>query len=148
VVRFLLDTNVLSEPARPAPDGNVVGWLKAQSALQLAISVLTLGEIRKSVALLTRGKRRDRLAKWVEEDLPLQFGDRLLSVDNAVAHEWGRLSAEGQRRGRPLPVVDGLLVATAAAHGLTFATRNEADCSGRGVPVYNPWTGAMHPRSS
>jgi predicted nucleic acid-binding protein len=144
-VKFLLDTNVLSEPARPAPDANVLSWLSAQPALQLSISVLTLGEIRQGVALLARGAKRRRLERWLEEDLPRQFAERLLAIDEEVAHAWGRLAGEGKRAGRPLPVVDGLLLATAAAHELTFVTRNEGDCAGRGVPLLNPWTGTTHP---
>jgi predicted nucleic acid-binding protein len=144
MARALLDTNVLSEPARQAPDSRVIGWLAAQPPLDLAISVLTLGEIRQGVVLLLRGARRKRLERWLEDGLPRQFSDRLLPIDEAVVHEWGRLAAEARREARPLPVIDGLLLATAAVHGLVFATRNEADCIGRGIPVFNPWTGITH----
>jgi predicted nucleic acid-binding protein len=143
-VRYLLDTNVISEPARPAPDPRVDSWLGGLSALQLAISVVTLGEIRKGVELLVSGAKRMKLEQWLETELPRQFRGRLLAVDDAVAHEWGRLTAAGRRTGRDLPVVDGLLLATAAVHKLVLATRNESDCAGRGVPVYNPWTDTLH----
>ena len=138
-MRFLLDTNVLAEGARPDPDPNVVAWLRARSALDLAISALTLGEIRNGVALLPGGKRRTALEHWLETDLPRQFQDRVLSVDTPVGLMWGRLAATGREEGRELPVIDGLLLATAAAHELTLVTRNERDCAGRGVPLYNPW---------
>ena len=138
-MRFLLDTNVLSEGAKPRPDRSLLAWLSAASPLDLAISVLTIGEIQKGVALLPEGPRRERLAAWVATELPRQFRGRVLAVDAAVAIEWGRLSAEGRRAGRDLPVIDGLLLATAAAHGLVFVTRNERDCAGRGVAVHNPW---------
>lgn len=140
-MRFLLDTNVLSEAARPEPDTRVVEWLRAQSALGLAISVLTLGEIGKGVALLPGGVKRERLAKWLAEELPRQFSGRVLAVDEAVARGWGRLAAEGRLAGRELPVIDGLLLATAAAHGLVFVTRNQRDCADRGVPTLDPWNG-------
>jgi predicted nucleic acid-binding protein len=143
-VRYLLDTNVISEPARPAPDPRVDAWLRAQSPLQLAISVVTVGEIRKGVELLTFGAKRVKLEQWLEIDLPRQFRGRMLAFDDAVAHEWGRLIAAARRMGRELPVIDGLLLATAAVHKLILATRNEDDCAGRGIPVYNPWTGALH----
>ena len=141
---YLLDTNVLAEPARPSPDANVVRWLAAEQAHRLSISVLTVGEIQKGVSLLPDGAKRRRLEEWLEEEIARRFGERLLAVDGAVARTWGRLAAEGARAGRPLPVVDGLLLATAAAHGLTLATRNTSDCRGRGVPVLDPWTGALH----
>lgn len=138
-MRFLLDTNVLAEGARPDPNPRVVEWLRAQVALDLAISVLTLGEIRWGIALLPGGKRRTTLGRWLATDLPQQFLGRVLEIDDAVALEWGRLTAMGRQRGRELPVIDGLLLATAAVHGLTFVTRNERDCAHRGVPLHNPW---------
>src|SRR5690348_1316446 len=131
---------VLSEPARPTPDAGVVAWLQAHSPLDLFISALTLGELAKGVALLPRGRRRDTLDRWLRADLPRQFSGRVLPIDDAVVHEWGKLSAEGQRAGRPLPVIDGLLLATAAVHRLILATRNERDCAGRDIPIHNPWT--------
>lgn len=139
-MRFLLDTNVLSEAARPQPDPGLVHWLDAQSTLDLCISVLTLGEIRKGVLLLAEGRKRERLHQWLRAELTRQFTDRLLPVDEGVALSWGRLAAEGRRSGRRLPVVDGLLLATADRYDLTFVTRNESDCAGRGVPVVNPWS--------
>ena len=140
-MRYLLDTNVLSEPARPQPDSNVVAWLEAQSQMDLVLSVLTLGELGKGVERLASGARRDRLRQWLDVDLPRRFRDRVLPVDERVARAWGRLSASGEEEGRRLPVIDGLLLATAAVHNLTFITRNERDCADRGVPLLNPWRG-------
>lgn len=137
---FLLDTNVLSEPAKRAPDANVVAWLEAQSPLDMSISVLTIGELTKGAELLAEGQRRAELLTWIRTDLPRQFVGRIQPVDADVASEWGRLSAEGRARGRELPVIDGVLLATASVHGLTFVTRNAADCVDRGVAVLNPWT--------
>jgi predicted nucleic acid-binding protein len=138
-VSYLLDTMVLSEPARPAPNPEVIAWLRAQSPLDLSISVLTLGELEKGVALLPRSRRRTALETWLRTDLPRQFTGRVLPIDEAIAYEWGRLTAAGQRSCHPLPVIDGLLLATAAVHQLTLVTRNERDCKRRGVPIYNPW---------
>jgi hypothetical protein len=137
--RYLLDTNVLSEPARPDPDRSVVEWLRDRGPSELAISVLVLGEIAKGVALMQPGKRKEALRSWLAHDLTERFRGRLLPVDDRVAVEWGRLSAEGRRIGRPLPVVDGLMLATASAYDLTLATRNVRDCADRGVPVFDPW---------
>lgn len=138
-MRFLLDTNVLSEAVRPEPDPGLTKWLGVQSALDLCISVLALGEIRKGILMLAEGRKRERLHQWLRVELTRQFTDRVLPVDQAVALAWGGLSAEGRESGRPLPVVDGLLLATAAVHGLTFVSRNERDCGDRGVPLLNPW---------
>lgn len=137
---FLLDTCVLSDAAKAHPDSSLVRWITAQPQTVLAVSVLTLGELRKGVERLTSVRRRAGLDDWLTTELPRQFAGRILSVDAAVADAWGRLDAAGQREGHPLPVIDGLLLATAAAHGLTFVTRNERDVAGRGVQVLNPWS--------
>ena len=139
MVRYLLDTNVVSELAKPSPSSRVMRWVESLSGLDLAISVLTIGELSLGVRSMRSGERRDRLAEWVETALPRQFLGRTLPVDDRVAIEWGRLSAEARNGGRPLPVIDGLLLATAAVHNLAFVTRNEGDCAGRGVETVNPW---------
>lgn len=139
-MRYLLDTNVLSEPARPDPDARVVAWLDGRDPLECALSVLTLGAIQKGVSLMPEGRRRDQLGEWLLTELPRQFAGRILTIDERVTIAWGQLTAEGRRQGRESPVIDGLLLATAAVHGLTFVTRNERDCTGRGVPILNPWS--------
>ena len=138
-MRFLLDTNVLSEPARKDPDEKVLAWFRTLDPLDACVSVLTLGEIGKGVSLMPPGPRKDALRDWLIQDLPLLFRGRTLAVDTEVSLHWGELAAEGRRIGRPLPVMDGLLLATARAHDLTFVTRNLRDCGDRGVPVLDPW---------
>ena len=139
-MRYLLDTNVLSEAAKPNPDPRVLEWMGSLDGLDAHISVLTLGEIAKGVSLMPPGPRKDALKSWLAQDLPDRFRGRVLQVDQKVAMVWGELDAGGKRIGRTLPVVDGLLLATAEVHGLTFVTRNLRDCGGRGVPVLDPWT--------
>lgn len=136
---FLLDTMVLAEPARPEPDPRVLAWLGMHAALDFALSALSLGEIRKGVSLLRSGPKRLALERWLVHDLPAQFAERVLPVDVEVATAWGQLAADAQRRGRALPVVDGLLLATAQVHELMLVTRNLRDCADRGVPVLDPW---------
>jgi toxin FitB len=144
-VSYLLDTNIVSELVKPAPDANVVTWAQAQSALDLSLSVLSLGEIERGIGLMVPGARRMKLQQWARTEIPRQFHGRLLPVDDGVAIAWGQLAAYGQTTGRQLPVIDGLLLATAQVHALTFVTRNVTDCAGRGVPVYDPWTGTLYP---
>jgi predicted nucleic acid-binding protein len=138
-VRFLIDTNVISELLKPAPSQRVIEWLSGQQPLDVALSVVTLGEIERGATLLPAGARRKQLERWVADEIPRQFQGRILPVDEATAREWGRLSARASTSGRGLSVTDGLLLATAAVHGLTLVTRNEADCAARGVPLFNPW---------
>src|SRR5262245_37166072 len=116
---FLLDTNVVSELIRPRPERRVIEWMEAADETLLHLSVLTLGEIRKGLALLAQGRRRTRLETWLEIDLQARFGTRVLDIDAAVADRWGLLSAAARHRGVPIPIVDGLLAATAIQHNLT-----------------------------
>jgi predicted nucleic acid-binding protein len=143
--RYLLDTTVLSVLVQPNADPRVVAWIRSVPPVSLGISVLVIGEIEKGIARLAPGKRRDELTAWAQFELPGHFRDRTYAVDLAVARRWGQLDAAGRAMGRPLPVVDGLMLATAARHDLVLATRNVSDCAQRGVPVFDPFTGVLHP---
>lgn len=134
---FLLDTNVVSEPTKPQPHAKVLAWLKAQPAPTLFLSVISLGEIVRGLEQLPSSKRKQKLAEWVNR-LPIDaFGrGRLLTVDQTIAYEWGRLEIAAART---VSVPDALLAATARVRGLTVATRNERDFLDLGVRVVNPW---------
>ena len=101
----------------------------------LFVSVLTFGEIRKGIAKLNAGRRRVRLTAWLETELPSWFEDRILPVDKGVAGEWGRLMARPEK----IPVIDGLLAATALRHRLTVVTRNEPGFAATDAALPNPW---------
>jgi len=135
-VSYLLDTNVLSELVRAKPNPAVVAWFDQVPDDSLHISVLTLGEIRKGVESVSDDRRKEKLRVWLEHTLPDWFENRVLSVDEAVAEQWGRMLAEA---GRPVPAVDSLLAATALQHGLRMVTRNELDFTFSGLEVINPW---------
>ena len=136
---FLLDTNVISELVKPRPEAKVTAWIESVDESLLYLSVLTLGEIRKGIALLPSAARRVTLEAWLSSDLALRFQGRILPVDEAVADRWGRLAAKASASNLPLPVIDGLLAATALHHNLTFVTRNTKDVAATGVPVFSPW---------
>src|SRR5258708_4288439 len=105
---YLLDTNCISELVRVRPAPNVVHWFDSVDETTLYLSVLTIGEIRKGVASLPHSKRRDDLESWLQTELTMRFADRLLVVSEQIANLWGQLSAEAQRKGKSLPVIDGL----------------------------------------
>ena len=136
---FLLDTNVISELIKSKPDGNVLRWIDETEETILFLSVLTLGEVRNGIERLNSGKRRGRLESWLTVDLRLRFQDRILTVNEAIAERWGALSATAAKKGRPVPVIDGLLAATALHHDLMLVTRNDTDVKGTGVATLNPW---------
>lgn len=133
---YLIDTNVVSEAARPRPNASVLRWLKTVPDSALHVSVLTLGELRSGVEKLKDDTRRERLRVWLEEELPGWFEDRLLPVDASVADRWGRLVAQARR---PVPAIDSLLAATALVHGLRLVTRNVEGFAFADLEVLNPW---------
>jgi predicted nucleic acid-binding protein len=136
---FLLDTNCISELVRVQPEPRVLEWLEAADESLLYLSVLTLGELRKGLAALPAGRRRTRLEVWLEVELRTRFSGRILAIDAAVADRWGWLTAQAERQGTPLAVIDGLLAATALHYNLTVVSRNVSDFANVQAPVLNPW---------
>ncbi len=137
-MKFLLDTNVLAELRKGARGSSrVTTWFESLDPDSILLSVLTVGEIRRGIDNIRRRDRRAAAAleRWLRR-LVRAHDDRILPVDLAIAEEWGRLNVPD-----PLPVVDGLLAATAKVHGLTLATRNVKDVVRTGVPVINPFEG-------
>jgi predicted nucleic acid-binding protein len=141
-VNLLLDTNVLSEVQRPAPSPRVLAWLDTIDEDRAFISVASIAELRRGIALLEDGRRRTALAAWLAHDLPTRFAERVLPIDNAVAEHWGNLIAQSRRSGVALSVMDGFFAATALTHGLTLVTRNVRDFAAFGIPLINPWDDA------
>lgn len=135
-MKFLLDTNVLSEfRKRERAHPNVAAWAARTTAKDVATSVVVLAEIRRGIELKrcrdsAQGRAFDR---WFAH-MRARLGDRVLPVDERVADEWARLGVPD-----PLPIIDGLLAATAKVHGLTLVTRNTADVARTGVALLNPF---------
>lgn len=133
---YLIDTNIISEVRKGERcDARVSAWYASIADEDLFLSALVLGEIRKGVEL-ARSRDPDKastLERWLGQ-VEDAFGSRVLGIDNAVADLWGRMSAV-----RPIPVIDSLLAATAAANDLTLVTRNDRDIAGLGVAVLNPF---------
>jgi predicted nucleic acid-binding protein len=138
-VSFLLDTSVVSELVKPSPHGPVLKWVGDQDEASLHLSVVTIGELEKGIARLPASTRRTRLQSWVRRDLVERFGGRLLPIDIRTAARWGAITGESEKRGKPLPVIDTLIAATAIVHGLTVVTRNVEDFERCGAACINPW---------
>lgn len=133
---YLLDTNVISELRKgERVDANVTAWFAGVAEEEIFLSVLTIGEIRRGIESV---RRRDpgsaaALDRWLAL-LSEAHGDRILPVERVIAEEWGRMNVPD-----PLPVVDGLLAATARVLGLTLVTRNVADVMGAGIELVDPF---------
>ncbi|MDP1683088.1 MAG: type II toxin-antitoxin system VapC family toxin [Burkholderiales bacterium] len=136
---WLLDTCALSEYAKKAPAPEVIAWLDEQDEASLFISVITLGEIEKGILKLrkTDPRRSQKLTAWLGK-VEQRFAGRILPLDAAALHVWAQIAAHAELAGQPLPVMDGLLMATAQCHGLTVVTRNVQDFAPY-PQVFNPW---------
>jgi len=135
-VKFLLDTNVVSELRKgPRAERKVTAWFNGLDPDELFLSVLVVGEIRRGIERIRRRdpKTAQALDRWLA-GLAAGFEDRILPVDRRVAEEWGRMNVPN-----PLPVLDALMAATAKVHGLVLATRNVKDVVSTGVTTLNPF---------
>ena len=135
----LLDTNVISELVKAKPEPKVTNWIDSVDENLLYLSVLTLGEIRKGIALLRDVPRRVALEAWLNSDLAPRFAERILSIDRAIQDRWGQLAADAAEARTPLPVIDGLLAATALHQNMTLVTRNTKDIVVTAHTAFNPW---------
>ena len=138
-MNYLLDTNVLSEVRRPAPERRVLEWLDSVDEDRVHLSVISIAEIARGVQLLADGRRKTDLAHWLEFQLVERFESRLLPVDTATALLWGELLAFAKGAGIGLAVMDGWIAATARRHDLTVVTRNIKDFADLGLQLLNPW---------
>ena len=136
---FLLDTCVISDLVAGRPDPGVVQWVDSIDEGKLFLSVVTIGEVKRGIEKLIAPDRREVLSEWLEDELLVRFRDRILPIDTSVMLVWGKLVADLEKQGKPMPAVDSLLAATALQGGLALVTRNEADFAHCGVVVINPW---------
>ena len=134
----LIDTNVFSELTKPTPFPRVEDFLR-RSKDRVFVSVLSIGEVRKGIALTPSANRRAELEDWLDNEIMPWLGARVLPVTLEIAERWGDLAAQLKVKGKPRPVVDAILAATAFRHDLVVATRNVADYDDMGVTVMNPW---------
>lgn len=136
---WLLDTCALSEYVRKAPVPAVIRWLDEQDEASLFISVISLGEIEKGILKLRASdpRRSQKLTAWLGK-VEQRFAGHILPLDTAALHVWAQITARAELSGQPLPVMDGLLMATAQCHGLTVVTRNVQDFT-LYPQVFNPW---------
>lgn len=133
---YLIDTNIISEVRKgDRCDSNVAAWYETSGDSELYLSVLVLGDIRRGIELARPRNpvKAQALEVWLAA-VGNAFGERVLPIDKEVADEWGRMASS-----RSIPVIDGLLAATAKVHRMTLVTRNESDVAGLGAKVLNPF---------
>jgi predicted nucleic acid-binding protein len=134
---FLLDTNVVSEIRKRTPDAGVASWFASVPADRLFLSVLVVGEIRHGIERLASHDlaQAEVFERWLSQ-LAGGYGDHLVPITERIAQRWGRLNVPD-----PVPVIDGLMAATALVHDWTLVTRNVDDVRSTGVRLLNPFSG-------
>jgi len=137
-MKFLLDTNVISEAKQKKPNKQVLEWLDAQDESKIYFSVLSVGEIRKGIARLESGKKKAELEEWLEK-LRNRFARRLLPLSEKTFLVWGKMCGEFENKGIVRSALDSLLEATALEHDLIFVSRNVKNFQNSQVTILNPW---------
>ena len=132
---YLVDANVLCEPTKSAPDPRVIEWLE-RNERDLTVDPVILGEVRFGILLLPTGQRRRGLERWFDE---VARRIRCFSWDTGTGLRWAELLAHLRALGRPMPLKDSFIAATALAQGLTVATRNRRDFEASGVQIVDPF---------
>ena len=135
---ILLDTNVISEAMKPAPDDTVQAWLDEQAAETLYLSSVTIAELLYGIGALPAGKRKDRLTEALDGVMEL-FADRILPFDVATARRYADLAVKARAAGKGFPTPDGYIAAIAASRGFAVATRDTSAFDAAGVAVIDPW---------
>lgn len=139
---ILLDTNVVSEPLRAVGDPSVLAWLDAQNIETLYLAAISLAELRFGIAAMPAGKRRETLQTSLERRVLPLFAGRILSFDAAASSAYAEIRARARAQGMAIATADGYIAATAAANGLTVATRDTAPFEAAGLEIINPWVNA------
>ena len=136
---IILDTNVISESLRPAPETLVLDWVDAQTIETLYLSAITVAELRFGVALLPSGRRKAKLQSRLEDKLLPLFVGRILPFDITVTKTYAELMSQARISGQSIGTADGYIAATATANGMIIATRDAKPFRTAGLQVINPW---------
>jgi toxin FitB len=139
-VKWLLDTNVVSETVNLKPNSNVISWIRQQPREQVAMSIVTLAELLEGIEAANDRRKQARLRSWLDDTVMFMFGSDALPLTSAVLVDWLRLNHALARKQVTRQAPDLLLASTARVHGLTIVTRNSRDFANTGIAVYNPWT--------
>ena len=137
-MKYLLDTCVLSELVKPAPNSAVLAWVDSRAENDLFVAAMTLGELRRGVAKLPASRRKSELSIWLE-NLQAGFGQRVLPFTSDTAGYWGEMCARVEAVGKTMAAFDSIIAATAVEHGLALSTRNIQDFAAAPLMLINPW---------
>lgn len=138
---IVLDTNVVSELMRAAPDAHLLRWFSSQAAEDLHLTAVTMAELLYGIELISTGRRRDAVRAGAEKMFEGAFADRVLAFEDRAARAFSQIASARRRQGKPIGEFDAQIAAITRVHGATLATRNPYVFEGCGVRLVNPWEG-------
>ena len=139
-MKYLLDTNVISELISKNADRRVLDWIDSIDPENVFLSSITIGELCKGIERLPESIKKTRLVDWLHNDLMLRFNGRILSADAEAMLAWGKIFAKLEKSGKTIPAIDSIILALAAHNHCILVTRNVDDFKGTGIKIINPWT--------
>ena len=138
-MRYLVDTNIISELVKKSPDPRVVDFLEKLDDEELFLSVVTIGEIKFGIEKVTSTTKKEELKLWLYNGLLEEFSDRIVNIDAEIMIKWGTVSYMLQSSGTPMPIMDSLIAATCLTKNFVLITRNEKDFKNLDVEIINPF---------
>jgi toxin FitB len=143
-LKWLLDTNVVSEAVHRHPNQRALDWINQRPPPLIAISIVTIAELRLGARMTADPRRRVELTRWIDEQVEPSFSDHTLPLSLEILIDWLELGRRGAVAGKTRSPADLLLASTARVHDLIIVSRNVRDFVGTGVLVYDPWSGKTH----
>ena len=138
-MKYLLDTNIISELISKSPNREVVNFISGIDEESLYLSVITIGEIKAGIEKLDDGKKKDKLLYWLENELLVRFNNRIVDIDTEVMLQWGCNNTKLKKLAKPLPVMDSIIGSIAQVKSLILLTRNEKDFKNLDIKIINPF---------
>jgi len=141
-LKYLLDTNIISEFVSKKPNQKVLDYVSSLDENDVYLSVITIGEIRFGIEKLDKEKQKKKiksLSDWLNNDLMQRFDGRVLDIDMKVMLKWGEINAQLQKIGKPMPIMDSLIASSCLAKEFVLITRNEKDFYSFEIEMVNPF---------
>jgi len=138
-LKYLLDTNIISELINTSPNKKVISFINTLNENSIYLSVITIGEINFGIHKLKSGKKKEELLLWLHTDLLSRFKNRIIEVDTQTMLTWGKINNELKSIGNPMPIMDSLIGATCISKNMILITRNEKDFINLDIDIINPF---------
>jgi len=138
-LRYLLDTNIISELTKPTPNSAVISFINSLDEDDIFISVITIGEIQFGIQKLPDSKKKEKLLSWLHTDLLTRFHNKIVEIDTETMLLWGELSQKLKAKGTPMPIMDLLIATTCLRGNYLLITRNEKDFTHLEIEMINPF---------